>query len=501
MDFVFPRSKDVSFPPNGMGSTTLNRKTLVDDLSNLVLKGNNQSLYIRGPAGSGKSFLLNLMGRRLKELGYRVIFLAHAGLLNDFKTPQLLELENTAMTATDPLAMKVFFVVDEVHQNPSSPLWDFLLKMSKHIVTIGAGIPRTAISPHFQLKLEPRSILFAESELDECIASFATIFPEYPRDVLSSVLQWALETTGGQSYPFLKLSEYLLRDHKDSCIDGSFENLFLNVDLNSHPLLLEVKNRAYNDPRSIALSCDFMSSMGKEFYFEKMNYLIDCGYWDPSSEQFVSQLFVWICLAVVKKDNALHVDWDNKDEALQQVILHGMSRMKESDFFDNSVNKYRIENSISFSFAYHMASIKQLNVRTQVRVSSSRRKVGHPPTIDFYLNGRLGCYLEVVRNGHKLEEHFDRFESVEGSYHRHVNEYGVLNIELLNEGEPKVPPRLSDAVRNKLFTFVMPLNTLYRNKRVVATNVSPHLNKSPGIVVPPYLASSRTLYTIARRMI
>ena len=68
-----------------------------------------------------------------------------------------------------------------------------------------------------------------------------------------------------------------------------------------------------------------------------------------------------------------------------------------------------------------MASIEQLgSVRAQVGgVSSSRRngnKVGHNPTIDFYLNGRLGHYFEVVRNGNQLEEHFDKFESVNGSY-------------------------------------------------------------------------------------
>ena len=94
---------------------------------------------------------------------------------------------------------------------------------------------------------------------------------------------------------------------------------------------MEVKNRAYNDQRAIDLSCDFMASVGKES--SSGDYLTDVGYWDSSLKRFVSQLFVWICLADVQKDNTLHVDWDsNKDEALQQVILRGWSRMKESDF-------------------------------------------------------------------------------------------------------------------------------------------------------------------------
>ena len=39
----------------------------------------------------------------------------------------------------------------------------------------------------------------------------------------------------------------------------------------------------------------------------------------------------------MQKDDALHdVDWDYKDDALQQVILHdGLSRMNKSDFFDD----------------------------------------------------------------------------------------------------------------------------------------------------------------------
>ena len=84
---------------------------------------------------------------------------------------------------------------------------------------------------------------------------------------------------------------------------------------------------------------------------------------------------------------------------------------------------------------------------------------------------------------------------------QYVNEYGILNIEFLREREATVPSHFSEAVRNKLFTFVMPLNTLYRNKRVVATNVSPHL-RSPGIATPySKNRASRTLYTMARRML
>ena len=209
----------------------------------------------------------------------------------------------------------MFLLIDEVHQNTTDENWLFLLKKSKHIFTIGAGIPRVGYSPQFFKKLAPFDLLFVEDELEDCADCYSKLFSTYSHEVLLSVLQWTLRFTGGHSYPFLKLSLYLLCDHEDECINGTFEKVVLNADFNSNDVIEDIQNRAYGDSNVIEQAKIVAEDGGDNC--QQNPFLIDSGVWDPSSKRFISSLFVSICLGgIMKIDDDVVINWDEKNEAL-----------------------------------------------------------------------------------------------------------------------------------------------------------------------------------------
>jgi hypothetical protein len=400
-------------------------------------------------------------------------------MLSEITSAQLVDLEEEiAKLSSDEKHKKLFLLIDEVHHNTNDKNWLFLLKKSKHIFTIGAGIPRVGYSPQFEMKLTPFDILFTDDEIDSCIACFRELFPnKYPDEVLGSVLQWTLKFTGGHSYPFLKLSWYLLSDLKDKCTNGTFDSVVLNADFSSNIAIVNIMRRAYGDSRIIEDAKMVIKDGGDRC--QQIPFLKYSGVWDLVSNRFISSFFVSICLgSIMKEENSIEFNWDEKDEALQKVLLYSLSRMDETDFFDSENNKYRIENAISSVLASNMSTIPGLQVRFQVPLSMGVRKSGHPPTIDMFLNGKLGRYLEVVRNGNdaNLFLHSDKFEKEDGGYHKHVDEYALLNIDLQSDSVPQTPIRSKNDVgsfpNNKLYTFVKNANALYKGSTLIKSNVS-----------------------------
>lgn len=120
-----------------------------------------------------------------------------------------------------------------------------------------------------------------------------------------------------------------------------------------------------------------------------------------------------------------------------------------------------------------MASIKNLYISPQhnvPKVDPSKR--GTAPTIDFYVNGNIDCYIEIVKNSSMLEEHFEKFESVDGMYAlRNNKEYVILDIQLTESKPYPITPKY----KNRLYTFVKSKNALYCGGDIVKHNVSKFL--------------------------
>ena len=122
-----------------------------------------------------------------------------------------------------------------------------------------------------------------------------------------------------------------------------------------------------------------------------------------------------------------------------------------------------------------MASIKSLFISPQQqhnvpKVDPSKR--GTAPTIDFYVNGNIDCYIEIVKNSSILKEHFEKFESVDGMYALRKNkEYVILDIQLTESKPYPITPKY----KNRLYTFIKSKNALYCGDTVVKSNVSKFL--------------------------
>ena len=66
---------------------------------------------------------------------------------------------------------------------------------------------------------------------------------------------------------------------------------------------------------------------------------------------------------------------------------------------------------------FSIASIKSFYISPQHKVPKvDPSKRGTSPTIDFYVNGNIDCYIEIVKDSSLLKSHFEKFESVKGMY-------------------------------------------------------------------------------------
>ncbi len=492
-------------------------------------KPSYSSLYIRGPVGSGKTYLLNLLAHYVQSKGYRTFFIKHSMELNDVKESELITLENSAKASKS----KVFLFIDEVHQNTNALIYNYLLKESKYIYTIGAGIPRTGYSPRFQRKLDPTDIFVQESELDECVNCFDSLFPGYNRENINNVVKWTWDYTGGHMYPFVKFTEYLLTNHKDQCCLGDADIEKVVVSLNADdPVIRDIKERAFDDQTSLGYARNVLLSGYKDN--TNIPFLSDKGYWDEKKNDFISNLFVTQCLNSVRKVNDQVANWklldpdsitadafkelENKGiekrkqaeklketislvtskrraEILEQILIYGLCNMKESDFMD-LCDVMRIENSISYNFGVRIAEIPGLHATFQKTVRGSAKKVGHPATIDFYLNGKLDMYIEAIRNADdtSMKEHVDRFEI--GAYKQFKDSYVILNYDFKNIAAPNCLSQIK--YPEKVYTYIKQINTLYKGRNVLKRNVSPFVS-SPQY--KGYCTLARGIKVVIRRVL
>ncbi len=77
--YFVERNKNINIPDNGIGKVLLRRSEFVKEQIDNIIHNNITSIYYRGPTGSGKSVLLQLLGEALTAKKYPVSKNAHGG--------------------------------------------------------------------------------------------------------------------------------------------------------------------------------------------------------------------------------------------------------------------------------------------------------------------------------------------------------------------------------------------------------------------------------------
>ena len=452
-----------------------------------VRSGRNKSYYYRGPRASGKSVVLNLIGKKLVELGEEVYYISHAGFLRDLDLGPL-----KVADADRDRTKKIYFLVDEVHENTGDPSWGFLLKDSSlNLVVIGVGRPQLdGRSPAFAKKYPGTYLLVKQDDLAESVVNnFAHLYSagaiaDSDREVAKKTLYWALNYTGGHTYPFLKLAEYLLISHPKICLHERWSSIvcagtFLSSELSSSII-----------SRSFRLALEVKSAAAKIFYGEvddtAEGVLIEAGLWNESNNWFISDFFQFILFSTRKKSKLTSVDV----LTVEKVVEIGLSSMNETHFKPyDSLGKFinRYENSIGNYIGWSMAAIPEIYISPQhVITESSLGKKGAKPTVDFYINGELDTYIELVRDSSLLDDHFKRFDKGLNGKYGVCDNYIILDIVLTKDA----PAKVAKEYENHHLTYVKSHNALYRGQKLIKSSVIASLPRTS-----PSYTNSRKIST------
>jgi len=337
--------KSELFPDNGIGLFVIEREILVNEIIKKVSINKVSNYYFRGPRGSGKSVMLHLLGKRLLEINKKVFFIEHAGYLRNLSKELLIEVDES-------LKEPAYILIDEVHENTSDPLWDYLLKKALNIVVIGAGIPNLdGRSPAFKHKFPPIFFLLKSEDLDiKVIEKFEELLNNglksssvvNTRTVVENTLSWVLSYTGGHAFPFLKLSEYLLINEKQACINKKLDSIVCGAHFFGLQISKEIIARSFQLSGDVVTASNNIFSLG---IVDKSNeyILTNAGLWDHDKNWFLSRLLVYHIFSLRDKEEAPCLD-------IQSIIEIGLSELEENHFSQmiNGRLVKRYENSIGF---------------------------------------------------------------------------------------------------------------------------------------------------------
>ncbi len=493
LPFQFPAKKPTPFPLNGAGEFLLDRERVVEPIvQDILYASEGASFYFRGPKGSGKTLFLQLIGQTLSNMGEKVMWIENAHfLVNEIRREELVHLSDSCAPGK-----RVYLLIDEVHDAKHCALWTYLLKGSHSLVPIGAGIPGLGSSPAFQRKFDPSFLLFTVDDLHETVISYfrSVSTLKLQQDGVDSsctrdVLEWVLAYTGGHAYPFVQLAHYLLSFHPKACKEGRMEEVVLGVFFDSD-VYKKIVSRCFDVTGDVKEAVfHIITKCTRSARYESM--LFEAGLWNGDEKWLLSGLLLnHIFRDVLPPQRSLR---DFKEvsgfsgfnlsdpAALDDVVLYAFSLCSAADFLHED-GTYRYENSISCAFTEKLARIPQLYVSAQCPVPKMIRTRGQSPTIDLFINGTMNKYLEFVRNGLQLQDHFDKFESPSGPYHRHRERYAIVDFQL--RGREKAYPVHFTAPEGRthigpLYRFYVQSNTLYKDGVLLKCGVSMFLPTPP----------------------
>jgi hypothetical protein len=536
--FEFPSVDDtVLFPRNGIGSKLLDREKLVSRAVQSI-RDHRVSHFFRGPAGSGKTVFLQLLGRKLKEYG-DVYWIGNASDLNNVGSDNMFK----EMAARAALQKRdVFLLIDEVHVNPNSGRWTYLLKNhASNFITIGVGISQCAgVSVAFAMKF-PSAVnesddgctMMMPAEMDDEIKYWCDQGSDISPESVGIICKWVHHYTGGHFFPMFKLME-----HAFSAADGPFTKgarstdglihvketdvwqYFCSEDFSRSVTYVDIMNRCFTSlPLSLhqAATRMFAGSLSEAdiVLFDKV------GFWSSNRNSFFSDLLtsclfnktaglslrqtklVAFTIGNVKVYPPFQIDdfgTTMNINSLDYVIAVGLRFMDIDDFLEPTNMNSKYENSLGFSWATRIKmAISNVYMSFQTQVIPDRKTRGANPQVDMFFNGRLNTHVELSRNATSavLTSKFDRFAKERvvdckeydvgspGPYSQWEN-YAIVNFVVSDKRKVVMPSNTKyndDVYTDKLYTFIKSTNTLYRGKNVISTNVvallpsRPHRNK------------------------
>ena len=470
------------FPLNSLGNYVLGRKRLIDNFfDDLAVQKSEfdenmtgQSIYINGCMGMGKTSLLMLLAKALKDQGYEVYYFSSSSSFpadSQFAIQSLLE---EGMSTTKQFA----FLIDEVSGKYDSGSMNVLLRGTySNLVVVGAGVSRdeeTGITGKFLSNIGVSDLDIRKTDVD-----FIKLVEKLQGDndnpaLVSEICGYILDHCGGHVFPTLFLIEYFLVASKRlqiPCFENfdQFIQFFNGSEFSNSRKFHKMKGRCFS--LSSSMSVHVSNVLGGVETDADIIALRRLGWWNMDTNQFISALIKNLCLMnIVPRDSIPQIFFNAgmPDENATLAIIEGFKLMEVEDFkcLTNVGRKLPIENALSFKWALCVARrIRNATLRFQ---ESSE----HAGYVDFHLNGYSNCAIEFIRNATLAEKkssrqstdinaHLERFTS--GKYH--WKRYFIVNMAMDRRTTLVLP---SDArYHDRVFTFVYSTNSLYRGRELI----------------------------------
>ena len=479
---------DGDIPDEGTGLLRLQRDMLVNQIMSAA-EGKKKHVLLRGAAGTGKTSLLAHVARKLEAQTKRVLVAANPSMLPNLETLIVLGWQSDLkikpkVASTSPL----YLLIDEAQQSYGRGVLQALLKVpakNRNIIIIAAGIPgKEGESGAFTNRIESDRVLLREEEViqEEVIQFFGnklttalnTILPagslSATSDATAVVLRFSHYYTAGHAYACLKLAEYCVNNEAERCV-GEQAWKALGLALGSEAFLSAAGRDIFK--RCFPFFCDNTAVEDlRNKYLSGSTALVsklqEHGLWNTARNSLLSPLLQYHLFHLMpKKDDFVF----EKPSDIGHALYHCTKDYKKWKFnqYDagTEVVKERCEDGAGFFVGCELS--KYCLVSPQHAVPKAQPTPGRPPSVDYYLNGRLDMYLELVKNSSLLEPHIDRFLTGDNGMKK---PFAILDINFKTT-EPRKLTGKYQTLENNYFTFVVQTRMLYQwMKRFVPENGS-----------------------------
>ena len=425
-----------------------------------ILKSEHRSFYFRGPAASGKTYCLKMMGKELQENGYKDIFYISSATLLD-KVITYIDILDFLSKRTEP-DKPIIILVDEAQTCPSADVFQRATRECHDLKLIACGVsslttasPCLGADPHESSEM----LLNTPEEKKSLYESFLELrnereITDLSKQELIDLIDWIIQFAGGQVFPVLMMINHMLtpevfNSYKD------YQRYLQSSEFYGSPINQDIVKRAYAKAKD--LRPHFLEILEKG-ELTGTNKLKKYGYWDETANWFTSDhLLTYITnnsltTAPENVNQTLTSQFQAKD-LIECIILAGLKGMTESDFQESPSNKQKMENAVGFCWGYKIQNaLPWLFIAPQTRAEKSTPKK-QAPTIDFTFNGIMDVAVELSKNHWDIPTKLQKI-GPDGVYKEWYGRSAILNFQL----NPK--PRLN---RNDLvYHYVKSENVLYR---------------------------------------
>lgn len=466
-------------------------KDILADITNEEI--NCRSVHISGPMGSGKTLLLKYLASKLFENG-ELVYLMALNEANKLGKNPFEDLHNSREGKSP-----AYLFIDEYSNITDDVISYTLLKSGlNNLVIIGTGLPDLNSSVScFSNYYRSSSLCFEIDDFiqsPEVLGAFSSLLENGPSlnlldslssiDAIKNILAELIDYSGGHAYPLVKLIEYFVKERREDCYQGisCYRHLGSNSFLNGKHFQ-SIINRCFPYNSTIySAAVDVLSS--GNYDNNSINILARSGFWNAQKDCFSSKLFISYILQrfhTISRQSLQPFEIND----IRGLIIYAISQMTDGDFLQNLNHsdlefRDRLENSITYKLAVIISKVAGV-ISPQHALPTKLR--GHPPTIDLYINEKFDVYVEIIKNGSLLLEHFNRFLS--GSY-KNIERFILINFDFTRTSPliPKLDPNIYNKYKDRHYTFTISNRKLwigreevkYRNSVPLYSSV---LNKRP----------------------